>query len=169
MKYSASYDSGVKIITTLTILLLTSIAIKLIYDMMHIKEDMISILTLGFAIIVMAGIIIACYIYSPQYYTLNANDLQIKRIINNRTIPFSEISEIRLLEKEELRGIIRVFGVGGLFGYFGKFRSSKLGTMNFYATQSNNKILIVLKAGEKIVITPDDISIIAKIQMALIN
>ncbi len=169
MKYSASYDSGVKIITTLTILLLTSIAIKLIYDMMQLKGDMISILTLGFAIFVMAGIIIACYIYSPQYYIVNTSDLQIKRTISSRTIQFSEISEIRLLEKEELRGIIRIFGVGGLFGYFGKFRSGKLGTMNFYATQSNNKTLIVVKGGEKIVITPDDIGIIAKIQMALIN
>ncbi len=167
MKYTASYDSPVKIITTLTILLLLAISLKFIYDMINSGGDMIAILSLGFGVFVMAGIILACYIYRPQYYILNTDGLQIKRTINSRTIAYSEIAEIRLLEKEELRGIIRTFGVGGLFGYFGRFRSGKLGVMNFYTTQGNNKTLIVLKNGEKVVITPDDIGMIDKIRSCI--
>jgi hypothetical protein len=52
--------------------------------------------------------------------------------------------------------VIRTGGIGGLFGYYGWFRSSNLGSIFYYATQSKNRILIELNDGEKIMITPDD-------------
>ena len=68
----------------------------------------------------------------------------------------SEVFNVVLLTNEDLKWTIRTFGVGGLFGYFGKFRNSKIGTMTWYATMRNQAILINLKDGQRIVITPDN-------------
>jgi hypothetical protein len=62
-----------------------------------------------------------------------------------------------------MRGTIRTFGVGGLFGYFGKFHTPNIGHITFYATQRVNKVLIVTKQGKKIILTPDDIGLIQNI------
>ena len=51
---------------------------------------------------------------------------------------------------------IRVFGVGGLFGYFGLFRNSRYGTMIWYATRRDQFVVIERSNGKTIVLTPDD-------------
>ena len=164
MKYTASYDMTVKVITGLIIALMLALIIYNICEIARLSDDIWIILTHLFVIFVLVIILLICYIYSPQYYNINDESLIIKRIIKDRTIMLNDISEIRLLEPKELSGVIRTFGVGGLFGYFGKFSSLKLGSMNWYATQRKNKVLVILKTGKKIVITPDDRSLIDKIR-----
>ena len=61
--------------------------------------------------------------------------------------------------------MIRTFGVGGLFGIYGKFYTNGLGNITVFGTQSKNYILIRTNS-QKIVITPDDIGIIEKIRTA---
>jgi hypothetical protein len=71
---------------------------------------------------------------------------------------------VRTLADNEAKGTIRTFGVGGLFGYFGKFHTPGIGHSTFYATQRKNKILIVTSNDKKIVITPDDNSLAEKLK-----
>ncbi|MBS4044542.1 MAG: hypothetical protein KGZ59_12085 [Chitinophagaceae bacterium] len=68
----------------------------------------------------------------------------------------SEIISVGQLEKEKLKGTIRTFGVGGLFGYFGKFYNNKIGVMTLYATRRSNYVLIKTSANKKIILTPDN-------------
>ncbi|MFM7328528.1 MAG: PH domain-containing protein, partial [Bacteroidota bacterium] len=67
---------------------------------------------------------------------------------------------------KKLRWSIRLFGSGGLFGYFGKFRNSTFGTMNWYATRLGKFVVIILRSGEKFVVTPDDESFAAHLRSA---
>lgn len=55
--------------------------------------------------------------------------------------------------------MIRTFGVGGLFGNYGKFYTQGLGNITMYGTQNKNFILIKTE-NKKILITPDDLRII---------
>lgn len=74
------------------------------------------------------------------------------------------INEMTTLSAREIGTMIRTFGNGGLFGYYGKFHSSKLGSMTLYATQSKNRILIKTIHGSQIMITPDDLSLVEALQ-----
>jgi hypothetical protein len=102
---------------------------------------------------------IGSYVFAPTGYALTEDGLLIQRIAKNVLIKYSDIAEVRLMPGNEILGGIRLFGVGGLFGYYGIFYNPEIGRYTAYATRANNRIFIQTKAGKKIVITPDDTSL----------
>ena len=96
---------------------------------------------------------------SNDTFNLNKDELIIKRPLKPAVIKRNDMEEIMFLTDEQLRWTIRSFGVGGLFGYFGYFYNRQLGSMLWYTSQRKNRILIRLKNGGKIVISPDDPSL----------
>ena len=79
-------------------------------------------------------------------------------------IKISAITEARILNSNEMSGLIRTFGNGGLFGYYGKFYNTKLKHLTLYTTQRKNRILIETSQSKKIVISPDDLSFVEKLK-----
>lgn len=73
-----------------------------------------------------------------------------------KKISYDEIQMVRMTEAKELAGTWRSFGVGGFFGYFGYYRSARMGNMQWYVTQRKNFVMIELKTGKKIIISPDE-------------
>jgi hypothetical protein len=59
------------------------------------------------------------------------------------------------MDRREMWTTVRLFGVGGMFGYYGKFYSFALGNENWYATDMNRAVLLETDTG-KFVVTPDD-------------
>ena len=55
---------------------------------------------------------------------------------------------------DELTAYVRM-GVGGLFGFIGRFRNEVLGMYRAYATDSINTVVLDF-GGSKVVVTPDD-------------
>lgn len=165
MEYKASFDKTTKVITTLLFLVVTIallIAIS-IHSSSNNTTNPIGFLT-GFIVFLL--LFTGCYLFSIKEYVVNDDDLIISRLIGNVTIHLSEIEEVRPIAKGELRWTIRTFGVGGLFGYYGKFYNRKLGSMTWYTTQLRNRLYIKTRSGNKIIISPDDTSIINKLSLA---
>jgi len=52
-------------------------------------------------------------------------------------------------------GSIRVMGIGGLFGFIGRFRNEMLGVYRAYATDSANTVVLDF-GGSKVVVTPEN-------------
>jgi len=149
--FSASMDSFAKNITS--ILPLIILVLVLIPLNSKNENDIIeSIIPLAIVFLVY----LFCFLYRPIDYRTTDNKLIINRLIKKVILDKSEVLNVVLLTNDDLKWTIRTFGVGGLFGYFGKFRNSKIGNMTWYATRRNNAILINLKDGQKIVITPDN-------------
>ncbi len=149
--FSVSMDSFAKNITSI----LPLIILVLVLIPLNSKNeiDIIeSILPLALVFLVY----LFCFLYRPIDYRTTDNKLIINRLIKKVILDKSEVLNVELLTNEDLKWTIRTFGVGGLFGYFGKFRNSKIGNMTWYATRRNHAILINLKDGQKIVITPDN-------------
>ena len=96
------------------------------------------------------------YVYRPIHYQILEDKLIIHRPILDVKIDSKEIRSVELLDNDALRSTIRVVGVGGLFGYYGKFANKKLGMMTWYATRRDNAVLVTTTADKKIIITPDD-------------
>src|SRR4051812_32446710 len=59
------------------------------------------------------AVLVACYLYRPLKYIITADSLLIVRPVSSRRILLQDIAEARVIEKGEMRGTIRAFGVGG--------------------------------------------------------
>lgn len=104
-----------------------------------------------------------CYAIRPRAYQLTDTEFIIQRWIDQRKYSLKEIREVKLIEKDDMRGVMRTFGNGGIFGYTGLFYHSKYGKMHWHATRRSNYVLITLKSGTKIVVTPDEVTLAEKL------
>ena len=163
MEYKASFDKATKVITFLLFLVFFTVGL-IGLGIIHFPNTSTATgtgLLIGFVVFLL--LLTGCYLFSIKDYVVNDNDLIIRRPIGNRIIPLPDIEEARLIAKGEMKGTIRTFGNGGLFGYYGKFYNRTLGSMTWYVTQRKNMIYIKTTSGNKIIISPDDISIINKV------
>jgi hypothetical protein len=148
MIYKNPFDKTTKVISSLTCLLLLSIAVKFWFD-----ED--SLLIPVLVSILFAATLGLSYVWSPRQFETDAANITIRKMWQPIVIPRDTIIESRLLEADDIKGSIRLMGSGGLFGYYGKFNNSKLKTYNL---QAGNRVnLVMIKTADKTyVLTPDN-------------
>ncbi|MCJ0742884.1 PH domain-containing protein [Pedobacter montanisoli] len=167
MKYSASTDKPVKIISTGVLILFLFIGQNNVRTIIHAGADRGVILIHAAILLFLVATLLFCYLYAPQSYSIDETGLSVNRIIGKINLKFDDLDQVRAVEEGEMNGLIRTFGVGGLFGYFGKYYANKIGNMTLYATQRKNRILIITKQHKKIVITPDDRSMLEKLEQGV--
>ena len=97
------------------------------------------------------------YAYSARGYVCEGPRLVIKRLVGDVTIPLDGLREARLATGDDFRGCRRLWGNGGLFGYYGLFRTTKLGKCTWYVTNRKNAVVLVT-AAKTVVLSPDDVT-----------
>lgn len=95
------------------------------------------------------------FVLRPIHYEIIPGKIIIRRLILPVEIERSQIQKVVLLDKDKIGWSVRVFGNGGLFGYYGKFANSQLGSMTWYATRRDKPVL-VQTIDKKIILTPDE-------------
>lgn len=95
-------------------------------------------------------------LFMPKSYLLNPSVLKIVQVGFSRTILLDNIDSIAAVNKVDLGMGIRTFGSGGFLGYLGKFWYKNAGHVTAYVTDRNKMLLITLKTGQKVIISPDD-------------
>ena len=165
MEYKASMDTLTKIITAVTVVIFIVIIYSFAKDVWKNKDgDLTSLIVSISATVSFIALLVLTWLYAPQSYTLTDAELIINRPAAKRVINRSEIMDVKEVKSNDLGMFIRTFGNGGLFGYYGKFYSSKLGSMTLYTTQRKNRLLITTTTGKKIMISPDDMKIIDELK-----
>jgi hypothetical protein len=107
---------------------------------------------LGLSLLILA----VAYAYSPRGYGFSEQSLVVKRLIGDVAIPLEDVRAARRVTSDDLRGCMRLWGSGGLFGYYGLFRTSFLGRCTWYVT--NRQKMVVLVTGSKTALfSPDDV------------
>jgi hypothetical protein len=99
---------------------------------------------------------IITYALSPTSYEIKEDSMIIHRPLKDVIIHRSEIVEVHQMEEGKLARSMRLFGSGGLFGYFGLFWNKEFGTMTWYATRRDQAMMIITSSPKKLVITPDE-------------
>ena len=89
-------------------------------------------------------------------YSITTDDVIIHRPFDKIKIEKKDIRSAEVIDKRKLRWSIRIFGVGGLFGYYGRFANAKIGRMTWYATRRDKPVLVVTNYDKKIILTPEE-------------
>jgi hypothetical protein len=138
--FSASFDKLSKIISTVVCAILLIIALATQSTL---------------AIAIGAAIVLVALAYSPRSYEVGDRAILVRRFIGNARIPLDSIREARIAARDDLRGAIRLWGNGGLFGYYGLFRTSRLGKCWWYLTNTR-KVVIVVTGEKTALFSPDE-------------
>ncbi|WP_462219386.1 PH domain-containing protein [Ferruginibacter sp.] len=152
MTYKTSLDNVTKVIT----LGITILFAAIIIGQYSIIKDATASAT---PIYITVGLLIIYFIvfaFRPVKYSLTAGNLIVHRLFSDVKIERSKIKSVELVDKEKLSWSVRIFGVGGFFGYCGKFANAKLGTMTWYATRKDRIVLVKMLNNKKIILTPDE-------------
>ncbi len=169
MLYKASLDSLAKGMSIAILIMFLGIGASIIYNLDPTNPNEIPLWAAFLIESIFIGILLFCYLYAPQAYIVKSDKLSIIRPIGNIDLALNNFSSIRLVDKSEIRTLVRTFGVGGLFGYFGYYYSSSIGKLILYTTQRKNLVLIEQKVGRKVLISPDDTSIVESLLTKLKN
>ena len=150
MIFKTSLDKPAKLITAFVTLLFVVIIVT-VFVMIDASQKEIKIIVP----VVIVSIYVFTFFFAPKAYIVTSDALCVVRRINKKEIYKQQIKSARVLNANELQGTIRVFGVGGLFGYFGKFHQSNFGSLTLYATRRDRCVLLMTD-DKKIIVTPDE-------------
>lgn len=139
--FSVTYDRTTKVVSALAVVTLLSIVLVTHSGAVGPLATLIVFLSYG---------------YSPCGYTLSNRALTVKRLIGNVHIGLDHLQEVRTAGAGDLKWAVRLWGSGGLFGYYGLYRTAGLGKCTWYVTDRGK--CVVLITGEKTaVLSPNDV------------
>ncbi|HWQ55997.1 MAG TPA: PH domain-containing protein [Bryobacteraceae bacterium] len=141
VRFTASYDLTAKIISALAVTVLAGVAIA--------SQS-------APAIAVSTVIILVTYAYSPRAYVVAERSIIVERLVGKARVPLEDVREVRAATSGDFRGSIRLWASGGLFGYFGWFRTSTLGRSLWYLTNRRTAVIIVTDTRTTL-FSPDDV------------
>ena len=96
------------------------------------------------------------FAFRPAGYVVTADEVVISRPLWDVHIKRADIRRVAALPAREIGGAIRLFGVGGLFGYYGKYANRALGRMTWYATRRDTPVLVETADNKKYILTPNE-------------
>jgi hypothetical protein len=138
--FATSYDLSTKIISAAAIA---------VFVMVYVVTRNALAGGFGFCVIALS------YAYSPRSYVVSGTTILIRRLIGTVRVPLDGIRELRIGTAADFRRCIRLWGSGGLFGYYGYFRTAKLGKCRWYVTNRRDSVIVV-RDGGTIVLSPSD-------------
>ncbi len=140
MRFAAPYDRTTMIVSAAVMVFFLVIAVVL---------ESIGVGILAGAVLLLA------YAYSPRSYAIAGDELAIERLMGRILVPLGELQEARVATVEDFRGCVRLWGSGGLFGYYGWFRTARLGKCRWYVTD-RSKAVVVRAGTQVVVLSPED-------------
>lgn len=142
MRFAAPYDRTTKIISAMVCLGLLALAFAV-----HIP-----------IVAVLSWLVLAiAFAWSPRGYVVQGQTILVKRLAGTVRIRIADLRDPRRADREDLRGCIRLWGSGGLFGYYGLFKTLRLGKSTWYVTD-RGKMVVLDSGGKTILLSPGDVA-----------
>jgi hypothetical protein len=151
MKFAASLDKTALVLTGLvTVLFATIIGGQYAFITDAGRADPIYTTV---SCLVLYGLAFA---FRPAGYVVTKEEVVVSRPLLNVHLKRADIRRVVALPEQDLSASIRLFGVGGLFGYYGRYTNLRLGRTTWYATRRNTPVLLETTDNKKYILTPDD-------------
>ena len=103
-------------------------------------------------LVLYSAILGSLYLWAPRAYTVTDNKIVVKRLLGDFQITVAQ-------KPERWRWTwwgIRLFGSGGLYGYYGCFSFRGLGRVCMHATNRNNLVLVKDEKGRRFLLSPSE-------------
>ena len=142
---AARYDQLTKIVSV------TLLALLIAVPVMAMPAGAVAVIA-AFGSVLVIGL---SYAYSPRGYEISGGEFRIKRLIGDVVFPLERLRFVRATTDADFWGSVRLWGSGGLFGYYGWFWSKALGRSSWYVTD-RSKAVIVTDGDRVILVSPDD-------------
>jgi hypothetical protein len=143
MEFGATWDRTLKIATALSSALLLVVAAVVLWVVGGAGLPALALPVLLLALVITPA---ATWALAPRAFEV---DREAVRVLRNAwapvVLPLRSIASAELLPAEGFRGVRRLVGCGGMFGYYGLFWSRGLGRFRLYATRRRE--LVQLRAG----------------------
>lgn len=144
-EFSASWDGLVKGVTVSVCALIVTLTIIFVLVLNS------PFLRLSFTVL-FGSVLILPYLWAPRGYAVERDVAIIRRVIGDLEI---NVSEQPRQWKWTWWGL-RLFGSGGMYGYFGFFIFKGLGRTRMYATNRHTLVLIKDNKGRKYLVSPKE-------------
>ena len=96
------------------------------------------------------------FAYSPRGYDVVDRAIVVRRLIGNVRISLESVREARAAVPDDFRRCLRLWGSGGLFGYYGIFQTARLGRATWYVTD-RRKAVVVVTENKTVLFSPDNV------------
>ncbi len=150
--FPTSWDNLVKGITVGTFILIVTLLI--IIGLMSDSPFLLVAL-----IILFSCVLFIPFLWAPQGFSVHDNSVNVKRFIGDK--------KILVVGKPKRWNWtwwgVRLFGSGGLYGYFGFFAFKGIGRVQMYSTNRHNLILVRDGKGKKYLLSPKEIDCFIKL------
>ena len=147
------WSRSVWVITFSFFILWVVISAFMLYEIFTQTDNIEPLVGLILFNVIMIPTMLACEGLAPQRLEIGESQIVVLRRYKSIVINREEIKSVEQLPAKAMRGAIRTGGVGGLFGYYGKYYTRAIGSFSLYATGSKNLFLIRKWDGQNIVIS----------------
>lgn len=148
-RFETQLDNTVKIITVLVHLLV----IAMLFSSILIEGFGIERVLVVILLLVVFGL---AYVLRPFEYWVDEEYITIHKNILPKKIAIADITSIESIAFADLKIRLRLFGSGGLWGWYGIFWSPKYKTITLFCTEKKNTVLICTKSNKYFVLSPKD-------------
>jgi len=152
--FDAPYDRFTVFLTTFLLILMLGLPAFILLQTKG-EGPTEGFLILGLVSLIIFSVVIFTFLTRPLAYQIQDGLLTIQSGIRSPKFKISEIAEVKIPQSDEMGFSIRTFGNGGLFGYTGFYQNSTFGEVEMFATRRNQYLVIRMKSGKTIVLTPD--------------
>ena len=158
--YECPQSKGVKWSTIICFIVVFAVLIYEIYLFTETGHSVEAVVITSILLLV----VFSSFLVFPLYIISDDEGIGIKTLLRTKRIAFQDIDHIERLEKNDWffgirKGAVRIFGVGGVFGFIGLYRLKGIGNFWSYVTDEKKAFMIYRKNGLPIAISvskPDD-------------
>ena len=153
--YECSQSKAVKWITSIFIL---AMVIGVLVEIYYVSQGMDATGAIIVSAILLAAVF-SCFFIFPLYIISDDEGIGIRTLLRTIRVDYKDIDHIERIDAQTpLLGAktIRLFGVGGVFGYIGLFYTKDIGMFRSYVTDKKKAFLIYRVKGMPIAISVNE-------------
>lgn len=103
-----------------------------------------------------ALLLIGPALFAPLRYEISAKGVRVCRLGKDIVVPVERVQEMDAPVSWDFTKCRRVDGSGGIYGWWGKFRSAELGVFDAWVARWDKGVVIRCTDGSVIVLSPDE-------------
>ena len=147
-KEKVTLSKSARLITWIVIPILIVFGLLIpLRDFMHSPSTGMQAL-FGCVILIILLSLVSILVYAPKEIALDDTCLTLTKGAGTLRIPYSDMEEVRMYNPRNT-GNIRVFGIGGVCGYIGRFYNRDIGYYTSYVGDYEQAFFIRTRKGKK--------------------